>query len=83
MTLSGPGGVASSRLIAFDGHDVPAGMPLRAMRFPTGPGHTSDFTFTPTVPGDYTFTAQRIVTASATLATSGAVTSVPIRVREP
>jgi hypothetical protein len=82
-TLSGPAGIVSTRWIAFDGHDQPAdARPTRPLSYATGPGHTRDEVFSPTAPGDYILSAQRLVTGAVAM-TIGPVTRVPMRVRAP
>lgn len=82
-TLRGPAGVVDAQVIAQDGHDVDATFlnVVRPMRFPTGPGHTRDYVFTPTVAGDYTLAAQRIVSGTVSGMTAGPITTLRIRVR--
>jgi len=82
VTLNGTAGAISGSLVAFDGHDTPP-LPPRTLVTAAGPGHTNDFIFTPTVPGDYSLSAQRLVTGGAIGMTTGPLTSVPIRVRAP
>jgi FtsP/CotA-like multicopper oxidase with cupredoxin domain len=82
-TLRGPGGPVMAQLIAVDGHDLPAGPPVVVpLRFPTGPGHTRDLLFTPSVPGDYTFDVLRRLNVGGGV-TTGPTTTMPIRVRAP
>lgn len=81
MALNGPGGVAPARLLAFDGHATALVLPPRPMRTLAGPGHTLDYSFTPTVPGDYVLAMQRVGAPTSPGEVVGPVTSVPIRVR--
>jgi FtsP/CotA-like multicopper oxidase with cupredoxin domain len=82
-TLRGPTGPVTAQLIALDGYDLPAGPSvLVPFRGPTGPGHTRDTGFTPMVPGDYAFDVVRRLNVGAGI-TTGATTTVPIRVRAP
>jgi manganese oxidase len=84
MTLTGPEGVATVRQVALDGHDFTAAAAVpRPMRQPAGPGHTMDFLFTPTVPGDYSLSAVRGGLGSESGTAIGPVTTVPLRVRAP
>jgi FtsP/CotA-like multicopper oxidase with cupredoxin domain len=85
-TMSGPGGLATMRVTGFDGHDLPSGGGGRGevpWRFPTGPGHTRDATFTPGPPGDYRLTVERQLNIGGGGQTIGTPTTVPIRVRSP
>jgi FtsP/CotA-like multicopper oxidase with cupredoxin domain len=82
-TLRGPSGPAMAKVIAADGHDVPAGSMLMVpVRFPTGPGHTRDMLFTASVPGDYVLDVVRRLNVGSGV-TIGPTTTVPIRVRAP
>ena len=78
--LRGPGGVASWRLLARDGRDV-----LEDRRVPSparenlAAGVTRDFEFTPSTPGDYSFSATTIAGGKLT----SRVVAVPIRVTDP
>jgi hypothetical protein len=87
-TMNGPGGVPTMRVTGLDGHDLPSGGGGRGevpWRFPTGPGHTRDATFTPGSPGDYRLTVERVANsiAGAQTPTGAPTTTVPIRVRSP
>jgi manganese oxidase len=82
-TLRGPAGPVMTQFLAIDGYDVPAVPPLMMpLRLPTGPGHTRDVSFTPTVPGDYALDVVRRVNIGAGM-TTGPTTTIPIRVRAP
>jgi manganese oxidase len=78
-TVRDSAGLVMGRQVALDGHDVPFRPVDRPMRFPTGPGHTLDFVFTPQAPGDYALDVQR----NGIGVPSGPVTTAPIRVRAP
>ena len=82
-TLRGPAGPVVTQLLALDGHDVLSGPPVMVpARYPTGPGHTRDMSFTPTAPGDYSLDMVRFLNFAAGV-TTGPVTTLPIRVRAP
>ena len=84
LAFAGPSGAAPLRYIAADGYDLAATKgPLRPINPRLGPGHTLDFTFTPTDSGLYYFSAQRVALGAEVGATTGPVTRVPIRVRTP
>jgi hypothetical protein len=82
-TIRGPTGPVVVQLLALDGHDVASDRPLMMpARYPTGPGHTRDMSFTPTAPGDYALDVGRFLNIGPGV-TTGPVTTLPIRVRAP
>jgi FtsP/CotA-like multicopper oxidase with cupredoxin domain len=83
-TLRGPSGPVAIQFAAVDGHDLPAGPPVMTpARFPTGPGHTRDILFTPSVPGDYALDVVRRLNVASGSITTGPTTTLPIQVRMP
>jgi hypothetical protein len=56
---------------------------LYPMRFPTGPGHTQDYSFTPDAAGNSALDVQRNGNIIGVAGTIGPLTTVPIRVRAP
>ena len=80
ITLRGPSGIATWRLLARDGRDVPPEEQLeQPARFNSAAGITRDFAFVPLVPGDYVLRVDRIAAG----ALSGQFSVVPIRVHAP
>ena len=78
ITLRGPAGLATWRLLARDGRDLPSDQAtVQAARENTAAGVTRDFEFTPDTPGDYVIAVATIAGGRPT----GEVTTVPIRVR--
>jgi FtsP/CotA-like multicopper oxidase with cupredoxin domain len=82
-TMRSPTGLATMRVTALDGHDLPGGggRGEQPWLFPTGPGHTREGTFTPVSPGDYALTIERLMNLPAGQRTFGTPTTLPIRVR--
>jgi FtsP/CotA-like multicopper oxidase with cupredoxin domain len=79
VALRGPDGPVPARVVAVDGYPSAQSAPARPLQTRAGPGHTQDFVFTPTAPGDYVLTALR----TADAAHAERATVVPIRVRAP
>ena len=81
-TMSGPGGPVSWRLLATDGYEAPssAQSAARPARYVAGPGKTRDVAFTPETAGDYALVVGRFLNINGGV-TTGATTTVPIRVR--
>jgi len=83
IALNGPSGLAPATLVAFDGRALDGAPPTRPLQTLAGPGHTQDFLFTPTAPGDYSVSAQRLKQPIVPQIPIGPVTTVQIRVRSP
>jgi FtsP/CotA-like multicopper oxidase with cupredoxin domain len=78
-TLRSPAGPVTVRRLAFDGHDQTPVISF-PMRVPLGPGHTVDFEYTPTAPGEL---ALDVGYAPSSGVTNVAATTMPIRLRIP
>ena len=78
-TLRSPAGPVTVRRLAFDGHDQ-SPMIASLSRAPFGPGHTADFEYTPTEPGEL---ALDLGYAPSSGVTNVPATTMPIRVRVP
>jgi len=80
LSLRGPAGPVTWRVLARDGRDLPADQTTPGLaRENTAAGVTRDFEFTPATVGDYTLTATTIAKGTLT----SLVTTMPIRVRAP
>ena len=80
LSLRGPAGIATWRMIGRDGRSPSAEEGgVEAAQENTAAGVTRDYEFTPTAPGDYTLSARTILAGRPT----GEITTVPIRVRKP
>ena len=80
VSMRGPGGLATWRVLARDGRDLPSSWSvIQAARENTAAGVTRDFEFTPSAPGNFTLSATVILVGEPT----NNVATVPIRVRAP
>ena len=80
VSLTGPAGTATWRVVARDGRDLPSDQATPQLaRENTASGVTRDFEFTPISPGFYSLAVAAVLQARPT----GKVTTVPIRVRAP
>ncbi len=80
VSMRGPGGLATWRVLARDGRDLPSSWSvMQAAQENTAAGVTRDFEFTPSTPGTFTLAATVILAGKPT----SSVATVPIRVRAP